>query len=214
MYLVTEPGMTLVSPILQHHVVDKVQILLALALAILGLLLVAALVVSILAAIAQLLSYLLPPSIALPESVSTKKFYLLYNNHNFLVPAVDQNRNNYNNNNDTGENRSNRSLSLWLGRLQMGTREMPALEQLEPFINFANNSNDSPANTNSEATMRLCLIDLAQLSLDGYQHPTGHRVPRQIPEERGDSTYTIYYKYAIFINFSSTYTRTSCFWMG
>ena len=78
---------------------------------------------------------------------------------------------------------------MWLGRLQMGTREMPALEQLEPFIDFANNSNDSPANTNSEATMRLCIIDLAQLSLNGYQHPTGQQVPREIPEERGDSTY-------------------------
>ena len=69
----------------------------------------------------------------------------------------------------------------------MGVREMPAIEQLEPFVNFANISNDAPANHNSESTMRLCLIDLDHLSINGFQHPNGTEVVREIPEERGDS---------------------------
>ena len=174
-------------------VMDKVRILLMVVLISLGLLFAVALAVSLVAAVVQVLSFLLPPSIALPTSVSildNSLQFILSKPYSFiLVPAVDRNRNNYNNNHngDDGENRSNRSLSLWLGRLQMGVRELPAIEHLEPFVNFANISNDSPANQNSESTLRRCLIDLEHLSLDGYRHPNGQQVQRQIPDERGDS---------------------------
>ena len=52
------------------HVADKVQILLVVVLLSLGLLFVVALVISLLAAVVQLLSFLLPPSTASPTSVS------------------------------------------------------------------------------------------------------------------------------------------------
>ena len=71
MYLPTAPT-TPATPIPALLVMDKVRVLLVTTLITLGLLFAVALLVSLLAAVVEVLAFLLPPSTASPPSVSIK----------------------------------------------------------------------------------------------------------------------------------------------